>query len=107
MTQEELKRRTKGRDAFPNGSTLLRLVSAVPLEVSEEWKTGRKYLSMKQELHPAVSAFYRSEVALSWDLRVSSSPRSRLCQASHPVPRIPWRSRILMVMETKTLWGCW
>lgn len=45
----ELKRRTKVATLFPNDSSLLRLVSAVLVEVSEEWETGRKYLNMEQE----------------------------------------------------------
>ena len=45
----ELKRRTKVATLFPKESSLLRLVSAVLVEVSEEWETGRKYLNMEQE----------------------------------------------------------
>ncbi|MEE8467906.1 MAG: transposase, partial [Planctomycetota bacterium] len=33
---------------FPNEASLLRLVSAVLVEVSEEWETGKIYLSMDQ-----------------------------------------------------------
>ena len=32
---------------FPNEASLLRLVSAVLSETSEEWETGRIYLSME------------------------------------------------------------
>jgi transposase-like protein len=45
----EIARRTKVATLFPNEASLLRLVSAVLIEVSEEWETGRKYLNMKQE----------------------------------------------------------
>jgi hypothetical protein len=31
---------------FPNESSLLRLVSAILMEISEEWETGRKYLDI-------------------------------------------------------------
>ena len=43
---EELKRRTRVAGLFPNDASLLRLVSAVLMEVSEEWETNRKYLTM-------------------------------------------------------------
>ncbi len=44
---EELKRRTRVKPGlFPNDASLLRLVSAVPMEVSEDWETNRKYLTM-------------------------------------------------------------
>ena len=43
---EELKRRTRVAGLFPNDSSLLRLVSAVLMEVSEDWETNRKYLTM-------------------------------------------------------------
>ena len=45
----ELKRRTRVATLFPNEPSLLRLVSAVLVEVCEEWETGRKYLNMEQE----------------------------------------------------------
>ena len=43
---EELKRRTRVAGLFPNNASLLRLVSAVLMEVSEDWETNRKYLTM-------------------------------------------------------------
>ena len=43
---EELKRRTRVAGLFPNDASLLRLVSAVLMEISEDWETGRKYLTM-------------------------------------------------------------
>src|SRR4051794_4966312 len=43
---EELKRRTRVAGLFPNDASLLRLVSAVLMEVSEDWETSRKYLTM-------------------------------------------------------------
>ena len=43
---EELKRRTRVAGLFPNDASLLRLVSAVLMEVSDEWETNRKYLTM-------------------------------------------------------------
>ena len=43
---EELKRRTRVATLFPNEASLLRLVSAILAEISEDWETGRIYLSM-------------------------------------------------------------
>ena len=42
----EIKRRTRVATLFPNEASLLRLVSAILSETSEEWETGRRYLSM-------------------------------------------------------------
>lgn len=42
----EIKRRTRVASLFPNEASLLRLVSAILVETSEEWETGRKYMSM-------------------------------------------------------------
>jgi transposase-like protein len=44
---KELKRRTAVATLFPNEASLLRLVSAILVEVSEEWETGRLYLTME------------------------------------------------------------
>ncbi len=43
---KELKRRTRVATLFPNENSLLRLVSAVLLEISEEWETEKTYLRM-------------------------------------------------------------
>jgi transposase-like protein len=43
----EIKRRTTVASLFPNEDSLLRLVSAVLSEVSEEWESGKVYLSME------------------------------------------------------------
>ena len=42
---KEVKRRTRVATLFPNESSLLRLVTAVLVEISEDWETGRAYLS--------------------------------------------------------------
>jgi putative transposase len=44
---EEIKRRTRVAGLFPNEASALRLVSAVLMEISEDWETGRKYLTME------------------------------------------------------------
>lgn len=43
----EIKRRTRVATLFPNEASLLRLVSAILSETSEEWETGRRYLPQK------------------------------------------------------------
>lgn len=44
---EEIKRRTRVATLFPNAASLLRLVSAILQETSEEWETAKVYLSME------------------------------------------------------------
>jgi len=41
----ELKRRTRVATLFPNEASLLRLATAVLVEVSEEWETGKRYVT--------------------------------------------------------------
>ncbi len=42
----EIKRRTRVVGVFPNVAACVRLVSALLMETSEEWETGRTYLTM-------------------------------------------------------------
>lgn len=42
----EIKRRTKIACIFPNVESCQRLVTAVLIEISEEWETGKKYLPL-------------------------------------------------------------
>jgi len=44
----EIKRRTRVATIFPNEESLLRLATAILVEVSEEWETGRVYIRMDQ-----------------------------------------------------------
>jgi putative transposase len=44
---QEIKRRTRVATLFPNEASLLRLVSAVLSEISDEWETQRNYLTME------------------------------------------------------------
>jgi putative transposase len=46
---KEIKRRTRVATLFPNEPSLLRLVSAVLIEISEEWETGKTYLKMETD----------------------------------------------------------
>ena len=43
---EEINRRTQVAGLFPNEGSALRLVSAVLMEINEDWETGRRYLTM-------------------------------------------------------------
>ena len=43
---QEIKRRTRVVRIFPNRQACLRLVTALCVEQSEEWETGRRYLDM-------------------------------------------------------------
>jgi transposase-like protein len=51
---KELKRRTRVAGLFPNEASLLRLVSAILAEVSDEWETGKIYLNMDNPTQPSV-----------------------------------------------------
>ncbi len=72
---KELKRRTRVATLFPNEPSLLRLASAVLMEISEEWECGKRYLTMRAEnreeagspgwLTALAKTIYRSTVALS------------------------------------------
>jgi len=42
---QELRRRTKVVGVFPNEAACLRLVSALAMETSDEWETGKTYLT--------------------------------------------------------------
>lgn len=49
---KELKRRTRVATLFPNQASLLRLASAVLMEISEEWETEKTYLGMTNLISP-------------------------------------------------------
>ena len=44
----QIKRRTKVAGLFPNTNSILRLVTAILMEISEEWETGKAYLNIKK-----------------------------------------------------------
>ena len=48
-TNQEIKRRTRVATLFPNEASLLRLVSAILSEISEDWETGKTYLTMTKQ----------------------------------------------------------
>ena len=44
---KEIKRRTRVATLFPNEKSRERLVTALLSEISDEWETGKIYLTMK------------------------------------------------------------
>jgi len=46
---KEIKRRTRAAILFPNEASLLRLVTAVVMEISEAWETEKIYLRMESD----------------------------------------------------------
>jgi transposase-like protein len=51
---EEVKRRTRVARLFPNEDSLLRLVSAILREFSDDWESGKIYLNMQCLNQPSV-----------------------------------------------------
>ena len=49
---QEIKRRTRVATLFPNEASLLRLVSAILSETSDDWETGKIYLTMPNNEAP-------------------------------------------------------
>ena len=47
---KEIKRRTKKVGAFPNEDSLLRLTVSILIDINEDWITGNRYLSVKNEM---------------------------------------------------------
>ena len=50
---QELKRRTRVARMFPNEASVLRLVTALLVEISEQWETGKIYLNMDSMPQPS------------------------------------------------------
>ncbi len=62
---QELKRRTRVVRIFPNREACLRLVTALAVEQSEEWITGRRYLDMEElREHRRLEEYEAKEVML-------------------------------------------
>ena len=51
---QEIKRRTRVARLFPNEASLLRLVTALLAETSQEWESGKIYLNMENQTLPSV-----------------------------------------------------
>jgi putative transposase len=61
---QEIKRRTRVVRIFPNREACLRLVTALCVEQSEEWVTGRRYLDMEELRDSRCEGHQSEEVAL-------------------------------------------
>jgi putative transposase len=62
---QEIKRRTRVVRIFPNRESCLRLVTALAVEVSEEWVTGRRYLDIDElREHRRLEELVESEEAM-------------------------------------------
>lgn len=46
---QEIRRRTRVATLFPNETSCLRLVTAVVMEISDDWVTGKTYLNLEQD----------------------------------------------------------
>jgi transposase-like protein len=53
---QEIRRRTRVVRIFPNEASCLRLISAILMEFSEDWQTGRVYLSFEGSEERAASS---------------------------------------------------
>ena len=51
---QELKRRTRVARVFPNEKSLLRLLTALLCQTSDDWKTGKLYLNLENQNPPSV-----------------------------------------------------
>ena len=51
---QELKRRPRVARVFPNERSLLRLISALLAETSDQWETGKIHLNMENQNPPSV-----------------------------------------------------
>ncbi|AQQ09829.1 Transposase [Sedimentisphaera cyanobacteriorum] len=67
---EEINRRTRVAGIFPNEKALIRLISAIEIEISEDWVAGRKYLNMNnviedeaEDANSNKNQFYRNNLA--------------------------------------------
>ena len=49
----EIKRRTRVASIFPNEASLLRLVSALLAETSDDWESSKTYLDMNPSIPPS------------------------------------------------------
>ena len=45
----EIRRRTRVASLFPNDASCLRLVTAVVMEISEDWQTGKRYIKWESD----------------------------------------------------------
>ena len=60
---EELQRRSRVIRIFPNNASCLRLISALSQETSENWETGRRYLTFDKELEIIIPKKQKKDAA--------------------------------------------
>ena len=60
---QEIRRRSRVVRIFPNTEACLRMVTALAVEFSEEWVTGRRYLDMRELEEPGREGRRAEEVA--------------------------------------------
>ena len=51
---QEIKRRTRVARLFPNEASILRLVTALLSEISDDWESGKIHLNMQTPTRPSV-----------------------------------------------------
>jgi transposase-like protein len=51
---QEIKRRTRVARLFPNEASILRLVTALLSEISDDWESGKIHLNMQTPTQPSV-----------------------------------------------------
>lgn len=51
---QEIKRRTRVARLFPNEASILRLVTALLSEISDNWESGKIHLNMQTPTQPSV-----------------------------------------------------
>ena len=56
----EIARRTQVVGIFPNEAACLRLISAIVMEIDEDWQTGRVYLTLEKEISSQPSWLWES-----------------------------------------------
>ena len=62
---EEIRRRIRVIRIFPNRRSALRMISSLCMEWSEDWMTGKKYLTMEHLAEDEVSENEKKTMALA------------------------------------------
>ena len=90
---QELKRRTRVAGMFPNEASVLRLVTALLVEISEQWETGKIYLheSANSTLSLALIPSHFTEKNLRGPVAAFPwlTPWANLCRCSAARPTLP------------------
>ena len=83
----EIKRRTRVASIFPNEASLLRLATAVLMEIDDEWQTEKTLPPQgNRATQPnPTKTIYRTTVALSPTWQTSSRMTSAICLTKSPI----------------------